>query len=71
MASVLMQWTWEPIHLGKPRETLIGHDVSVTAMNMRSNPYLGKPRQILIGHDVSVTAMNMRSNPSWVNHVKL
>jgi hypothetical protein len=38
MDSVLMQWTWEPIHLGKPRETLIGHDVSVTAMNMRSNP---------------------------------
>jgi hypothetical protein len=38
LASVLMQWTWEPIHLGKPRETLIGHDVSVTAMNMRSNP---------------------------------
>jgi hypothetical protein len=24
--------------LGKPRETLIGHDVSVTAMNMRANP---------------------------------
>ena len=38
MASVLMQWTWEPIHLGKPSETLIGHDVSVTAMNMRADP---------------------------------
>jgi hypothetical protein len=54
----------EPIYLGKPCETLIGHDVSVTAMNMKSNPSWVNHDETLKRHGINVNTMNIRANPS-------